>query len=66
MAYHTNLLSANENITFEPIDGYSMIKLIQSQKILSNLYNRIKRKPKIVICYLIPLNGSIMKEKLSY
>ena len=26
---------------------------------------RIKRKPKIVICYLIPLNGSIMKEKLS-
>jgi hypothetical protein len=28
--------------------------------------NRIKRKPKIVICYLIPLNGSIMKEKLFY
>jgi IS6 family transposase len=25
-----------------------------------------KKKTKIVICYLIPLNGSIMKEKLSY
>jgi hypothetical protein len=28
------------------------------------MIHRIKRKPKIVICYLIPLNGSIMQEKL--
>ena len=29
-------------------------------------YNKIKRKSKVVTCYLIPLNGSIMKEKLFY